>query len=94
MTAETRPSIPTPRIAGRRPASVAGTSAFREADRDFFFGRNAEADELTERVERNRLTVPLASQVSASPLMRAGLFRPAGGTTFRSISASRSITAH
>jgi WD40 repeat protein len=52
-----------------------GLPAFSEADRDFFFGRDSEAEGLTERIELHRLTVLFGmSGLGKSSLLRAGVF--------------------
>ncbi|MBL8329938.1 MAG: WD40 repeat domain-containing protein [Rubrivivax sp.] len=52
-----------------------GLASFTEADRAFFRGREAEADELARMVRRERLTVLLGrSGLGKSSLLSAGLF--------------------
>ncbi|MEV4217586.1 hypothetical protein [Nonomuraea sp. NPDC049725] len=55
-------------------APYAGLSAFREEDADLFFGRERFADELTTRLEADRLVAVFgASGAGKSSLLRAGL---------------------
>jgi len=52
-----------------------GLAAFREADRAFFHGRDAEAEELARLVRRERLTVLFGlSGLGKTSLLAAGLF--------------------
>ncbi|HZF13519.1 MAG TPA: WD40 repeat domain-containing protein [Thermoanaerobaculia bacterium] len=52
-----------------------GLASFREADRDFFHGRDAESGELTRLVLRERLTVLFGlSGLGKSSLLAAGVF--------------------
>jgi WD40 repeat protein len=52
-----------------------GLAAFREADKDFFFGREEETEELLRLVQRERLTVLFGlSGLGKTSLLQAGLF--------------------
>ncbi|MCK4761736.1 MAG: hypothetical protein KAW12_06005 [Candidatus Aminicenantes bacterium] len=51
-----------------------GLFSFREQDKDYFFGRQREIDELSELIENDRLTVVFGkSGVGKTSLLRAGL---------------------
>lgn len=52
-----------------------GLSSYNETERDFFYGRNAEKDELFQRVRRDTLTVLFGkSGLGKTSLIQAGLF--------------------
>src|SRR5262245_10593043 len=52
-----------------------GLPSFGEADRDFFFGRDGEAEDLSERIELHRLTVLFGlSGLGKTSLLQAGVF--------------------
>lgn len=52
-----------------------GLAAYTEADRAYFFGRDNEAEDLTRRIRRERLTVLFGqSGLGKTSLLKAGLF--------------------
>ena len=52
-----------------------GLAAYTEADSTYFFGRDAEAEDLTRRIRRERLTVLFGqSGLGKTSLLKAGLF--------------------
>ncbi len=67
------PSIDTGAIDAENPWP--GLASFREADQEFFFGRESEADELARLVMRERLTILFGlSGLGKTSLLQAGLF--------------------
>ncbi|MCK5058208.1 MAG: AAA family ATPase [Candidatus Aminicenantes bacterium] len=69
------------RIKGKNPYK--GLESYQEADKDHFFGRQEETDNLLQRVKQDRLTVVIGkSGIGKTSLLNAGLFPALGDENF------------